>query len=227
MIMAPEPHQGNLTTFVLIGRQAYGLEVASRDNNLIKRATRFGFVSLFVFELGNFLNLLPFEPDYTWLGLMLTLGFVFGAIEGLDVVFRRTSGSALPVLVWPLTLSAVTIDALGDTLHWFTRFSWYDQVAHFGITALAVGVVFYILSTGLAGGGLQLSRGVRLGLAYVIVLALGSVYEVEEYVEGRLFGTNRSGGDLDTANDMLMNLLGASLVVVLTLVWQYRKRLPM
>ena len=59
-----------------------------------------------------------------------------------------------------------------------------------------------------------------LFLAATSTISLSALYEVEEYVEDIFFKTNRLGPGVDTASDLLFNILGvASIVIFITIYY--------
>ena len=177
--------------------------------SMIKWLSRIGFVLVFAFEIANYFGLLHFTLDYTWLGLIVTmLGASFG-IEIADYCMRRSVGVELPWLLWPVIFGAVFIDVVGDVFSLYSSFTWFDQVAHFLGTA-APALVFYVFFHNLQKvKGWRYPVALNLLLAFGLAMALGAFYEIEEYVEDFLAGSNRLGDGQDTANDLLLNTFGA------------------
>lgn len=190
----------------------------------IKWISQTGFVGLILFEAANYVRLLQFSLDYTWLGLLLTSIAVFAGIETINRVLISRRGKALHSLLWPLTLGAVSVDAFGDILHFYSRFPWYDQFAHALGAMVAMVLLLSVFQILFSPYSPRASAPLTLLTAFGITSVAGTLYEVEEYLEDHFNLTNRLGDGRDTANDLLMNLLGALTIVVITTVSHYGRR---
>lgn len=69
-------------------------------------------------------------------------------------------------------------------------------------------------------------RGETYIIGFSLSVVIQVVYELEEYVEDLLTGSNRLGDGFDTANDLMLGLFGAMLgaLVILKLPILTRKR---
>lgn len=176
---------------------------------------RFAFGAWITVEVLSWANVLPLTLEFTWLGLILTAAGAWGALEVISWRLRRAGARNLWAGTFAAALLSQCTDAFGDIFRWYGSFGWYDQVAHF-VGGAVVALVFFDLLTALVQSK-QIALGRRF-TGFVSVLAskaVGSLYELEEYGEDVLFGSNRLGTALDTANDMLLNALGAVVVVIL------------
>jgi hypothetical protein len=191
----------------------------------MKNLHRLLFLALFVFEQLNHYHILHFPLDFTWIGLMVSLGVAVGLLEGVNWAFRRSWGIELPWATWTYVLIAVSIDAAGDVFHLYSRLPWYDQVAHFSGGLIAGFVFMAAIATYARGVRQQYSPAAIAVYAYGLAMALGAAYEIEEYLEDFFTGSHRLGDGPDTANDLLMNALGA-MVAVLALTCARRLRRP-
>lgn len=191
----------------------------------IKNVSRFFFVLIILFEIANYLRVFHFTVDFTWFGLIVTSLFVFGALEIGNKVITKKLHTPLPHIVWFIAFLTVAVDAAGDIAHWYSRWLWYDQVAHAlggAITVLVIFVIFTIVARSHAWQHpTHLSYSYAIGLATV----LGVLYEIEEYLEDYFGFTNRLGDGRDTANDLLLNLVGSiAALTVIALTRYVRKR---
>jgi len=194
-------------------------------NKVLLNLTRLGFIGWIVFELLNWLEVLHFELDFTWLGLVLTSGFVWVVLEIVNFRLTRSTGRSLPWFVFLLALIATSFDALGDVAGWYSRYEWYDQVGHTlggGMAALVTFFVFWHLI-----GAEKIVIGKKLAgfIALMTSAFLGVLYELEEYLEDVFTGGNRLGSGIDTANDMMWNTIGALFVVVIVILLVKKKRI--
>lgn len=191
-------------------------------NKVLLNIIRLGFLTWIVFELLNWAEILHFTLDFTWLGLVLTSGFVWGVLEIISARLNKSTGKPLPWFVFLLALMAVSFDALGDVMHWYVTYEWYDQVGHvLGGSMAALGAFFVFWHLNEAG---KISIGKKLAsfMAFTTSAFLGVLYELEEYLEDVFTGGNRLGSGVDTANDMMWNTIGG-LVIVFVIIFLVRK----
>lgn len=191
------------------------------------------FISLFVFEFLNYLGVLAFRVDYTWLGRVVSTGAVFSLVYVIDRVFQKTIHARLPALVWVLMAVLILFDFSGDFFGFYKRWMWYDRVAHFFSGPLLVASLLIVFQR------LSFVRGWKYPPSLNYLLALGTnaflaiAYESEEYLEDFFTGSQRLGNGPDTANDLLMNTVGAFLTIAFVVVypvvmraWKKRHRTP-
>lgn len=181
----------------------------SRMTNIVRSL----FAGVILFELLNWIGVLDYSLDFTWLGLVLTSGFVWGAIEITSRKIKKSTGRTLPWVVYFGGWFSVTMDALGDVAHWYTEFVWYDQMTHTlggGMVALIAYFAFWRLYQSQA---IKVGRKLLAYMAFTTSAFLGVLYELEEYIEDVVTGGNRLGTGVDTANDMMWNTIGALVVV--------------
>ena len=189
---------------------------------LFRQLIRGCFAALIIFEIGNLLHIFHNDLSYTWLGLAITTTAVVTAIEVFNHHLSTFHQRELPWQVWMYALAALTVDVAGDITHWYTIYPWYDTLAHFIGGAMATLVIWHILSAYFHSIQLRLPLVIHFGFAYAITLALGCLYEIEEFLEDVFTGSQRSGGNADTAIDLSMNTLGASLAI--TIIWYFLLR---
>jgi len=188
---------------------------------------RFLFGSLIIFEILNYLKILQFNTQYTWLGLVITAVFTLAVLEITAYKYKQKKGHYLHWSVWIIITIALSLDAAGDFFHLYGNIAWWDQVVHYFnsviicFTLFAVINAFYVdkfkFSLLLKEGRLKLA----LFLSATSTVSLGALYEMEEYLEDVFFHTNRSGLGTDTANDITMNLLGTLTIVVVVCVYYF------
>lgn len=184
---------------------------------------RFAFGAWIFVEVLSWAKVLPLTLEFTWLGLILTASLAWGALEVISWRLRRVGARSL----WAGTFIAVLVsqcaDAFGDILRLYGQYGWYDQVTHF-VGGAVVALVLFDLFTALHDSGrIQLGLTFRGFMVVLGAMAIGSVYELEEYGEDVIFGSHRLGDAFDTGNDMLLNTIGA-LLLVITIVWVRRRK---
>lgn len=192
---------------------------------MLRNIIRAAFVLLILFEVANYIKVFHFTVDFTWLGLLITSIFVFAALEIGDVVLAKKLHTVLPRAVWPLSFLAVAFDAFGDMLHFYSHWIWYDQIGHFLGGAIATLVIERIYRAVARTHEWKHPHHLSLLFALGLSTVFGVLYEIEEYLEDYFKLTSRLGDGRDTANDLLMNLLGA-LITILIIVYVRRSHSP-
>jgi uncharacterized membrane protein YjdF len=172
------------------------------------------FFGLFIFELLNYLHILEFNTQFTWLGLVITSAVAFILLEAIAYHYKKIKGRRLHWIFWLIIVVALSLDAFGDFFHLYGGFEWWDQFVHYSVSAIIFFTLFSVISFFwvdkfkfsllMKAGRLKLA----LLLASATTMSLSALYEIEEYIEDLIFHTNRSGPGTDTANDLLFNFLG-------------------
>jgi len=196
-----------------------------KDTLFIIYLARVLFAGLIIFELLNFLKILQFNTQFTWLGLVITSIVSLVILEYIANKYIKVKGSYLHYSMWLIVWAALALDAFGDFFHWYGRFNWWDQFVHWFVSAVVCFVLFiginafwvdkFKFSLLMKTGRLKLS----LLLAATSTMTLSAMYEVEEYVEDVIFHTNRLGPGADTANDLFLNLVGVLTAVVFVIIY--------
>lgn len=192
-----------------------------KEQLLLIGFARLFFIGLLVFEILNFLKILEFNTQFTWLGLVITGVFTFVLLEIVAYRYKALKGHYLHWSIWIIATIALWMDASGDFFHLYGKFVWWDQAVHFSVSAILAFTLFAMInafwidrfkySLLFTEGRLKLA----LFLAAASSISLGAIYEVEEYTEDLLFHTNRLGPGTDTANDLSMNILGVLTTVTI------------
>ncbi len=187
------------------------------------RVARFAFAAWLLVEILSWAGVFPLSLEFTWLGLVLTASLAWLALEVISWRLRKVGAGNLWGWTFLAALLSQCTDAFGDILRLYGTYGWYDQVAHI-VGGAVVALVFYNIFYNLQGhGSLRLTKGWMYTFSIFSSMAIGSLYELEEYGEDVLFHSNRLGSAFDTGNDMLMNTIGA-IVLVLSIVLARRKR---
>ncbi len=186
-------------------------QMATLINKTLKIISRAAIAGMIIFELLNELGILLFPLDFTWLGLSITAIFCWAVIEIISSRLKKSYGAPLAGWTMLVAAGAIYMDALGDILHFYGRFGWYDQFAHF-----AGGGAVAILAFDVAW---RLARKNEMPLWFSNFFAVsatalfGALYEIEEYLEDYFTGSRRLGDGPDTANDLMLDVLGAIIIV--------------
>lgn len=179
------------------------------------------FAGLVFFELLNVLKIIELNTQYTWLGLLLTAIASFVGVEAAAYRFRKLKGEALHWSVWLIVTAALSLDAFGDFFHLYGKYGWWDRLVHGGVSA-AVCFILFVVITAFWLDHFQFNLLFRTGrvrlamfMAATSTLSISVIYEIEEYVEDMIFGSNRLGPGIDTADDLLFNFLGVIAAILL------------
>src|SRR3989344_1224299 len=173
---------------------------------------RIAIALLILFELLNLAGILKFTLDFSWLGLLVT------SVRSLIVI----EALALSPLPYFLAAIGLWLDALGDVAHLYGRFDWYDQFMHLAGGGIVMAASLSLLKKHGQKYALPLILTIFLALGFVALF--GDFYEIEEYLEDRLYHGRqvRLGGGPDTADDLLFNLVGG---VAVGLVYLFSKKI--
>lgn len=184
---------------------------------------RFGLAALVGFEGLNWAGVLGLTLDFSWLGLIVTATAVIALLEGSAFLLKRATGRGLHPAVYFAGAASLLVDAAGDMGHFYNRFDWYDQVAHFVGGAVVGLVTFNVLWQLERAGRIRLGAWLRGTFVVAMGAFLGSLYEIEEYLEDawKWHRQVRLGDGPDTANDMLLNVLGALAAAVIAAIVVY------
>ncbi len=175
--------------------------------NFLTYFFRLLFFGLIIFEFLNLINILYVPLDFSWFGLIVTASFVWLTVE--LVVYFWKAKEYLPVALG-LSFLGVLFDALGDIFHFYSRFGFYDRSIHLVIGAIIAYLLFILTK--------KYSPLFILGMTSL----LGVLYEIEEYLEDKFIHHRglRLGDGPDTADDLLMNLLGALLMIFIIFIFK-------
>lgn len=186
----------------------------------LRRIASVIFLGLFLFELANLLGILTFNVEYTWRGRVFSTAFVFCEAALLDWILQKYAHIRLHGMVWFAVIVLILVDFFGDVSNLYARWSWYDQVAHFLGGPILVGTFVCVYEDLAPILKWNHPRYVTTGMAYGTSLLFAVLYEMQEYIEDIIFHSNRLGDGVDTANDLLMNLIGG--LVTIAGIWFYR-----
>jgi uncharacterized membrane protein YjdF len=188
------------------------------------KIARFAFAAWLIVELLSWLKILPLTLEFTWFGLMLTASFVWLGLEIISWRLRKAGARYLWGLTYLGALLSLCVDAFGDIFRFYGSYTHYDQFAHFIGGAMIALVVFDLMTALYKSGKISIPLKGRGVLAIATAMAMGSLYEIEEYSEDVLFGSHRLGDAFDTANDMLLNTLGAIAIIIIIVMIRRRKK---
>jgi uncharacterized membrane protein len=114
---------------------------------------------------------------------------------------------------------------LGDLHNYYTRFSWWDLVAHAG-SSLVIGLVGFIFLFVLYQRDKVRARPITLVLfSFCFALAIGALWEIVEFALDTTLGLNmQKSGLVDTMTDLIVNTIGALIASVMGYVYLKKRR---
>jgi hypothetical protein len=187
------------------------------------QVARIAFGTWLCVEILSWVGVFPIHIEFTWLGLVLTAALAWLALEIISWQLHRVGADSLWGWTFLAALLSQCTDAFGDILRLYGTCCWYDQAAHLVGGAVVALVFFNILARLIERDIVKLSRAWQGFIAILGSMAVGSLYEIEEYSEDVIFHSNRLGSAFDTANDMLLNTCGAVLFILAIIIFA-RKR---
>ena len=149
------------------------------------RTIRLLFAALLIFEFLNWIGALHFEVKFTWLGLIITGGGVYGFLEFLNYYLKKHHQAGIHWVAFLLGLIPVVFDAAGD-MFYFYNYWWYDISAHFLGSAAAAGIIFAFFKILRRTNFVNWYLGTRIFFAFTTAVALGVLFELEEFGEDLL-----------------------------------------
>lgn len=182
---------------------------------------RIPLLTLMIVETASVLHLIDVQPSFTASGLLLQATVFYVFFESLFYWIRTRHQRIPPWWIAGSLIGLVILDALGDYLDWYTTVPGFDAYLHFLLPAAAV--------TGF--WGLRRSLGLPTTYRYLFftvapcVTTIGALYEIEEYLEDLWTGSHRLGDGFDTANDLLMDLLGSIFPIMVAYLYHRCRRL--
>ena len=193
------------------------------------RTIRLLFAALLIFEFLNWIGALHFEVKFTWLGLIITGGGVYGFLEFLNYYLKKHHQAGIHWVAFLLGLIPVVFDAAGD-MFYFYNYWWYDISAHFLGSAAAAGIIFAFFKILRRTNFVNWYLGTRMFFAFTTAVALGVLFELEEFGEDLLTCYHRDlipflvdkllpcgtrfGDAADTGSDLFFDVLGGIFAVL-------------
>ncbi len=182
----------------------------SRLDIYLRRVAYVVLGGLVLFDMLNFFQVLPYKVEFTLFGRIVSTGGAFLALAVADALFKKHLGHALPGIAW-VSFSLIIIgDFLGDVFHFYGSWDRYDQVMHFlsGPFLVAPLIALFIMIKNVKQWRVPDEVLYLLALGINVIIAV--LYEVEEYLEDFFTLSQRLGDGPDTANDMMVNLIGGA-----------------
>lgn len=165
-----------------------------------------------------------FDTHGRQVALAITNAVSVGLYFTVQYVIRRRYGIIINWIVLAIVCASVWLDALGNFLHYYGRYWWWDHLTH-AVGGLAITTGFMVVCVALwRVGRMKVSWFVVNLYALCVAQTVGALYEVSEWIGDVLFKTQRVGGPFDTPRDLFFNILGGLLVVGVAYLWHIRYR---
>ncbi len=177
------------------------------------------------------------ELEFSWAGLLITGGAVYAFLELLHLRLKKIHKTQLPWFVFLFGLTPISFDAVGDMFHLYSQYAWYDQVAHFLGSAMAVAVVFSFFAVLKAVNHINWNLATNSFFAFTTAVMFGVLYELEEFGEDVIACYHREflpqfldkllpcgyrfGDAFDTGTDLFLDVVGGLAAVAVFLLAQY------
>lgn len=155
--------------------------------------------------------------------IALSLTNIVGGLGYLWLfLFLKRRGVLLPGVVSLLVAACIWSDAVANFWHLFGNILWWDKLAHAFGSIAPTAVVWSLLYELRQKGKIVLPLW-SIGIyAISVTMALVSLYEISEMLGDLWFPTHRVTDLFDTADDLMYNLAGSGLTVILAEFWSRR-----
>lgn len=168
------------------------------------------FGTLILFEILNLVGVLNLSLTYSWPGLIITALAVWVLIE---VMYRKR---LLDPSFLFIAIIAILLDAGGDIFKLYTNVPHYAKFLHFTNSALfAVMLLVGIYHYHKRVSGLDYWR------TWTTVVAVGAMYDLEEFWESMILHNNRYVGGAAELTDITADFFGV--LTVILVVWLIMK----
>ncbi len=162
-----------------------------------------------------------YTRDYFWaiwglFALILTL---------TPLMLKRKFHVTLPWELNFLIVLSLYLSVSGNVQGWYYLFyPFYDKVAHLvsSITIAVLGFVAAVIMDRYTE--IKMNRPLIVIFVIIFTMAIGSFWEITEFISDNLFGTQLQPGLRDTMYDLISDLAGGTIIGVLGDV--YLKRMP-
>ncbi len=113
-----------------------------------------------------------------------------------------------------IVVATTYADTMGTAGHMYDRFAVYDKITHFAGTAAAAAICYEILDLLWRQGRLGSNWPPPAVAALVLAIVCGVGWEIYEYLADVVFHTGRSQGGADTIHDLISDVTGAIIAIV-------------
>lgn len=162
-------------------------------------------------------------PHQNWLSMLITLAIAI--LIAIPMWFERWSKIVLPAGLQIFLVCFVYATLfLGDAQRYYYKYFWWDTVLHTS-SGLGFGIAgFLLLYIIYKSGKTKATPAILAMFAFCFAVAVGTVWEVFEFVMDTMFGFNMQGDSLfDTMKDLIVDSIGGLVAAVMGYLYLKRK----
>lgn len=166
-------------------------------------------------QIGIFVVTVSALFEQQWLGAFT--GFVVLFLTFAPAMIERRLRLALPVEFTLITCVFLYASfALGEAGDYYEKVWWWDLALH-GLSALTIGIIgFLIIYVFYMTNRIQIAAGWIATIAFALAVAVGTLWEIFEFLMDWFFGMNmQKSGLIDTMTDLLINAIGAAIAALI------------
>jgi uncharacterized membrane protein YjdF len=191
-------------------------------NKVLFNISRALLGGLFLFDFLHAVGLMHHAINFTWVGLTFTSASVWFLLELILYYTKKNQNQLIFGFLMFAVVAGLYLDTIGDMHFLFDKILWYDQVLHFFAGGMTCGGIFFWVIKNLEDRGKIKMRLMGIGFfAWITAVFFGVLYELAEYSEDVFTGSHRLGDAFDTANDLMLDTLGAFFIIVILVVYFY------
>ena len=146
--------------------------------------------------------------------------WIFGSSLGLIVCFiptilKRNYQIHLPIILEILITIALLLHIGGGLLEGYSEITYYDALTHFVssfLVAFLAFVVIYILDE--HWDGLEMDKYAMAFVVIIATVAMGVIWEFNEWITDLVFGTYEQWGYNDTIKDLFIDTLAGIVMAI-------------
>jgi VanZ family protein len=166
-------------------------------------------------QIGIFVVTVSALFEQQWLGAFT--GSVVLFLTFAPAMIERRLRLALPVEFTLITCVFLYASfALGEAGDYYEKVWWWDLALH-GLSALTIGIIgFLIIYVFYMTNRIQIAAGWIATIAFALAVAVGTLWEIFEFLMDWFFGMNmQKSGLIDTMTDLMINAIGAAIAALI------------
>ena len=151
------------------------------------------------------------RDDWTWIfGCLIAI-----IITMIPSILKRNYKVTLPWVLDFMITATLFVHVAGGILNFYHSIPLYDKFAHFissVLIAFLAFVVIYILDE--HWEGLHMDKYAMAFFVVMTTMAMGVIWEFNEWTTDLIFGTNEQWGLQDTMTDLLIDTTGGIIIAI-------------
>ena len=152
-----------------------------------------------------------FRDDWTWIfGCLIAI-----IISLIPSILKRNYKVTLPWILDLMITATLFVHVAGGIFNFYHSIPLYDKFAHF-ISSILIAflafVVIYILDE--HWDGLHMDKYAMAFFVVMTTMAMGVIWEFNEWTTDLIFGTNEQWGLNDTMTDLVTDTIGGIIIAV-------------